>query len=66
MTVKVININGLLKLVHVSELEDLAEENRIVAYKIHGGWVELRRRQVTNPSYRGAERRKSHFVLRTA
>lgn len=65
MKVKVLNRTGFIKVVHVSELDDLAEENKIVAYKIYAGWVELRRNPVANPDYRGSERRKSHFVLRS-
>lgn len=64
MVIKVISTYGSIELALASEIEHLTRENRIAAYHVENKWVEIRRRQVTDPGYRGPERRKSHFVTR--
>ncbi len=63
METKVIYRGGSIGVVHVSRLEDLADEGRIVAYQIHNRWVEFRRKQQSDPNYQGPERRRSHFIM---
>lgn len=63
MKVRVICGDGSLATVDITEIEDLAEDEKIAAYKIRDRWVEVRRRPVTNPGYQGPERRKSHFFV---
>jgi hypothetical protein len=63
MKTKVIYGDGSIETVHVSKIDDLAEEGKIAAYQIYDKWVEVRRKQVTDGKYQGPERRKSHFTI---
>ena len=64
MEAKVIYIDGSIGVVDVSRIYDLHEENKIAAYQIYHGWVEVRRKQLSAPNFQGPERRKSHFTMR--
>jgi hypothetical protein len=63
MEAKVIYSDGSFGAVDVSRLHDLTEESKIAAYQVYHRWVEVRRRQVSDPNYQGQERRKSYFII---
>lgn len=64
MEAKVIYRDGSIGVVNVSKIFDLTEEGKIAAYQVYHRWVEVRRRQVSDPNFQGPERRKSYFTIR--
>jgi len=63
MEAKVIYRDGSIGIVGVLEIDDLAEEGKIAAYKIYHKWIEIRRKHVYDSNYKGPERRKSNFII---
>ncbi len=63
MMTRVIYRDGSIDVVDDSIIDGLRKEGKIAAYKVVHRWVEVRRKQLTDPNYQGPERRKSHFTM---
>ena len=63
METKVIYRDGSIGVVDASTVDKIRAEGEIAAYQVSHKWVEVRRKQVSDPNYQGPERRKSHFII---
>ncbi len=58
MNLKVIHTDGTVSIEEAGTIDELIKSGKIIAFKLSGGWVEVRRRS-NGENYTGMDRRKT-------